>query len=171
MSEAKRGAQRILGCYRITDAHDPAVYMTAVVAVLAMYPVDVIRAACEPATGIPSKIKWLPAIAEVKAECEAIYSAGRYAKEWESGAQKLAEDRMAIPDYRPKSLGVPQYTYGEYMEMTGWKGRPVGRFEIKADFAKEGESKTFVEPSTFIAEELKATDALLDALKRESEAA
>lgn len=168
MSEAKKGAQRILGCYRVSDAHDPEIYISAVVAVLAMYPVEVIRNVTIPETGIPSKIKWLPTIAEIKEACEGHYRAKRYAKEWDAGARKQAEERLEIPDYRPKPMhAVRQYIYGEYMEMTGWKGRPIGRFEIKSEFAKEGESRDFAEPRPLSASELQVTDALLKVLSEE----
>lgn len=37
---------------------------------LADYPVDVIHAVCDPRSGIASRLKWLPTIAEVKEACE-----------------------------------------------------------------------------------------------------
>ena len=69
-TEAKKGAARLLGCYRTGDANDPQTYIAAVVTVLQQYPIQIIRAVTEPATGIASKLKWLPSIAEIKEACE-----------------------------------------------------------------------------------------------------
>jgi hypothetical protein len=60
----------LLGCYRKGEAADPEIYVPAVIAVLNDYPDAVIRAVCDPRKGMPSRLKWLPTIAEVKAACE-----------------------------------------------------------------------------------------------------
>ncbi len=70
LSEAKKGASRLLGCYRTGDANDPEVYISGVVAVLSRYTIEIIRAVTEPATGLPSKSNWLPTIAEIRKECD-----------------------------------------------------------------------------------------------------
>lgn len=44
--------------------------MRAFVSVLARYPDSVVIAVTEPATGIPSKLKWPPSIAEVVKACD-----------------------------------------------------------------------------------------------------
>ena len=67
---ALKRAQTMMGCYRLGDVGDPQVYAAAVVAVLVRYPTDVIMSVTEPATGIPSKVKWLPTIAEIVEACE-----------------------------------------------------------------------------------------------------
>ena len=64
-------AQLMLSCYRRDDAHDPAIYLRAVVSVLMKHPSEVVMAVTEPASGIPSKVKWLPSVAEVVDACEA----------------------------------------------------------------------------------------------------
>lgn len=46
-------------------------YVAGVVAVLSRYPVDVIEAVTDPATGLPSILQWLPSLAEVRASCDA----------------------------------------------------------------------------------------------------
>ena len=66
-------ANLMIGCYRKTDATDPETYFAAVVAVLARWPREVITVVTEPATGIPSKINWLPSIAEITKACEDAY--------------------------------------------------------------------------------------------------
>ncbi len=60
----------LLGSYRAGDANDPETYVRAVTAVLSMYPVDVIRKVADPAKGLPSRLQYLPRIAEVKSACE-----------------------------------------------------------------------------------------------------
>jgi hypothetical protein len=62
-------AMILMGCYRKTDANDPEVYVAAVVAVLTRYLPEVAIAVTEPATGLPSKAKWLPSIAELVEAC------------------------------------------------------------------------------------------------------
>jgi hypothetical protein len=64
-------ASLVIGCYRKGDVGDPEIYQRAVVAVLARYPESVVIAVTEPATGIPSKLKWLPTIAEIVEACDA----------------------------------------------------------------------------------------------------
>src|SRR5882672_12913102 len=60
----------LVGCFRKADAGDPEIYTAAVVAVLSRYPVEVAAAVTEPATGLPSRLKWLPSIAEITEACE-----------------------------------------------------------------------------------------------------
>lgn len=60
----------MFGCYRKGDANDPEVYTMAVAATLAEYTAEVIDYVCDPRTGLPAKLKWLPTVAEVREECE-----------------------------------------------------------------------------------------------------
>lgn len=71
-TEAKKGASRLLGCYRTGDANDPEVYIAGVVAVLSRYSIEIIREVTEPATGLPSKLNWLPTLAEIHKECDVL---------------------------------------------------------------------------------------------------
>jgi hypothetical protein len=68
---ATERARLLVGCYRKDDAGDPEVFARAVVAVLMRYPAEVVVQVTEPATGLPSKLKWLPAIAEIVEACDA----------------------------------------------------------------------------------------------------
>ena len=63
----------MVGCFRRSDANDPEVYAAAVVAALVRWPVDVITSVTEPATGLPSKLNWLPSIAEITQACADAY--------------------------------------------------------------------------------------------------
>lgn len=46
-------------------------YGSALAALLASYPEDVVRAVTDPVRGLPSTSQWLPTIAEVRSACEA----------------------------------------------------------------------------------------------------
>ena len=102
--EAKQGAARLLGCYRTGDANDPEAYISAVVSVLARYPVQIIREVTEPATGLPARLKWLPAIAEIREECEILAQRDRRRIERDRQIREQIEARetLKIADMRPK---------------------------------------------------------------------
>lgn len=105
LSEAKKGAARLLGCYRTGDANDPEVYIAGVVAVLSRYTVEIIREVTEPATGLPSKSNWLPTIAEIRKECDLleerekrkIYLARQLERQFAD--REKAVDRSVRPSY------------------------------------------------------------------------
>jgi len=44
--------------------------MAAVVAVLCDYAQEIVQYVTDPRTGLPSRVKWLPAVAEVREACE-----------------------------------------------------------------------------------------------------
>lgn len=70
----------LCGCYRKGDASDPGTFVVAVATVLLGYPPDIVVSVTDPGTGLPSKLQWLPSVAEVKAECERLMAL-RYAPE------------------------------------------------------------------------------------------
>lgn len=83
-------AGMMFGCYRKQDANDPEIYVAAVTAILSEYPDSVIETVTDPRTGLPSKIKWLPTVAEVKTECESHMYAVRYQEAWN---KRLADQK------------------------------------------------------------------------------
>lgn len=95
-------AKLLLGCFRTGDATDPEVYTRAVVVVLADYPDDVIERVIDPRSGIPSRMNWLPTIAEIKSACEDIEGPRRRLREWDERAvlQIEARKQLAITDGR-----------------------------------------------------------------------
>ena len=97
-----RYAKLLLGCYRTGDATDPEVYAGAVIAVLADYPDDVIERVVDPRNGIPSRMNWLPTVAEIKSACEDLYGHRRRNDEWNAGAAKqiAARTQLRITDGR-----------------------------------------------------------------------
>jgi hypothetical protein len=104
LSEAKKGAIRLLGCYRTGDANDPETYISAVVSVLSRYAVHIIRDVTEPATGLPGRLKWLPTVAEIREECEILAQRDqrKFERERQIMAQLEAREALQITDGRPK---------------------------------------------------------------------
>lgn len=68
--QAAKAAQLLLGCYRKGDAADPDTYAAAIAATLAQFPEQVVRRVTNPVTGIPAKLAFLPAVAEVRQACQ-----------------------------------------------------------------------------------------------------
>ena len=67
---AARQAAKLFGCYRASDANDPETFLAAATAMLSNYPEAIAAKVCDPARGLPSTAKWLPAIAEIREACE-----------------------------------------------------------------------------------------------------
>lgn len=59
-------------CYRKSDANEPQGFAAAAATALSDYPTDIIEFITDPRTGLPSKIKWLPSIAEIHEACREI---------------------------------------------------------------------------------------------------
>lgn len=90
---AARRARILIGAYRRTDIDDPEVYFTSVVAVLSHFPEQIAVAATDPATGLPSKSKWPPSLAELRTECENLYARHRRAAEQEERVKRQLRER------------------------------------------------------------------------------
>jgi len=130
----------LIGCYRKADFADPEIAARAFVSVLARYPEDVVIKVTEPATGIPSKLKWPPSIAEVVEACN------------EAMAPLLREFDRKMVDYRhhkmlPPPTPGPKMTVAE-MEaklgrpLSGWVKRiPTDAAEVAARMAREAEHR------------------------------
>lgn len=58
-------------CFRKDDAHDPAVYAAAAIAVFSEYDLGVVDYITDPRTGLPSRLNWLPTIKEIRDACDA----------------------------------------------------------------------------------------------------
>ena len=59
----------LFSCYRKDEAHDPETYCSAVAATLSEFPRQVVEYVTDPRTGLPSRSKFLPNVAEVRAAC------------------------------------------------------------------------------------------------------
>jgi hypothetical protein len=83
----------LIGCFRTGEAADPEVYVTAISAVLAQYPEQVVRDVTDPIIGLPSRSKWLPTVSEVREACEALVQRERDA---EARQRQYAETQRLI---------------------------------------------------------------------------
>jgi hypothetical protein len=91
---AKHAAARVeqlISCYPSHTPNDPQKYLTAVVAVLAEYPPEVVNVVCDPRTGIATRCKFLPTIAELTEALEREMEPHR--KAW----RDRYEQRTALP--------------------------------------------------------------------------
>jgi hypothetical protein len=86
--EALQAAQHLLGCFRHGDANDPIVYGTAIASIMASYPRDVVQFVCDPRTGLPGLMEWMPSVAAVKAACDARASELSKAKRYQHWGER-----------------------------------------------------------------------------------
>ena len=70
-SEAIGLVRGLMALYRKADFEDPDIFSTALCALFAEYPASIGRQAIDPVRGLPSKLKFPPAIAEVKEALDA----------------------------------------------------------------------------------------------------
>lgn len=81
---AAQRAKLLLSCYRTGDANDPDTYVAAVAATLSRFPMEVITEVTHPASGLPTKLKWLPSVQEVYEACMSA---------WEPIKQRIAREK------------------------------------------------------------------------------
>jgi len=63
-------ATLLFGYYPRNEANDPEIFIAGATAMLASYPEIVVERVCDPIRGLPSKNKFLPALAEIRTACE-----------------------------------------------------------------------------------------------------
>jgi hypothetical protein len=91
---AAEKARQLFGCYRKGDANDPEVYVGAITLLLSTYPEDIINSVTHPVHGLPSRLKWMPSVAEVREACEEIMGPRRERAAYAAGVvQQLRERR------------------------------------------------------------------------------
>jgi hypothetical protein len=69
--ECLQAAQRLLDCFRTGDANNPETFGTAIAAVFSHYSREVVEFVCDPSTGLPGRLEWMPSVAAVKSACDA----------------------------------------------------------------------------------------------------
>lgn len=103
---ASKRAEVLFGCYRRGDANDPAHYVAAITAVLAMYEPDLIREVTDPRTGIQTTEKFMtfmPNAGELKRYCEGVARHRQRMKELAAlprpvpAARRLANPHIKVP--------------------------------------------------------------------------
>lgn len=137
-AQVARYAKLLLGCFRTGDATDPEVYAGAVIIVLADYPDDVIERVVDPRHGLPSRMNWLPTIAEIKSACEDLYGHRRRIAEWEDHAKLQIEARkqILISDGR-----APEQKKARIAELAQEAIRQLGHPLRKGYYREEGDGK------------------------------
>ncbi len=68
--EATDYAKQLLGFYPAREVNDAQAYAMGISAMFSAYPAKYVRAVCNPVTGLPSRLKWLPTLAETKEALE-----------------------------------------------------------------------------------------------------
>ena len=96
--KAAKATERLLGFYPQSPASDPRTFMAGVATVLAAYPSEVVEAALSPLSGIPSKFKFMPSIAELKEDLEGLMP------RWVPGQAQVidAPYRVVGPEEKPR---------------------------------------------------------------------
>lgn len=120
--EAAKCGKVLLGCYRTGDANDPEIYVRSVAAVLSEYPVEVMKAVCDPRFGLPAKSKWLPTIFEIKDACEAAMA-----------PYDRRQREAAAEEERRLMLSAPPVDRPTYEEMKAKHGENWGIRDPKGD--------------------------------------
>jgi hypothetical protein len=123
----------MFACYRRDDANEPEVYLAAVVSVLTRYPQTVVVTVTEPFSGLPSKQKFLPSIAEIKEACEAemadIYRMQKRRDDMRAQSDRRREDEKLKRKRTPEEIEAEwqrmERVWGAPLRKPGEHGRPL----------------------------------------------
>jgi hypothetical protein len=108
-----RRTEIMLSCYRKDEAHNPEIYNSAVSAILADgYPQDIVDYVTDPRTGLPSRNKFLPTVAEVREACEMLMEPRR---QHEDKLKRRAEQLDARDEWLKPPTG-PRKTAAEILK-------------------------------------------------------
>jgi hypothetical protein len=75
----------------------------------------------DPRTGLASKLKWLPTVAEIREACEDHYGPKRRLMEWDAKAKLQIAERD-----KPKLLSGPRPTYEDLVKQCHEVGLMIG---------------------------------------------
>lgn len=123
-------ASRVLfACYRRDEAADPELYCAAVAATFAGFSKQVVDHVSDPRTGIASELKFLPAVAEVRASCVA------------TASRMVLLAKPSVELRRSPQPLIKREPGTGYFEMFEKHGRPTGFFEQPGDKWNKGKSE------------------------------
>jgi hypothetical protein len=95
---------------------DPDLYIASMAAVLSRFPERVVRAVCDPGTGLQTRQKWLPRQSEVREACEAALAEEAYRdrrtmlsrhgalRHGPSGLEPLADEQLTPQEARDRAV-------------------------------------------------------------------
>lgn len=99
-AEAATYAGQLVNYYPAREVNDARTYIAAMTAIMAAFPRDFVKRVCDPVTGLPSRLKFLPALAEVREALDAeanrrkrIEANARYVLEQAAKRQAEAEEK------------------------------------------------------------------------------
>lgn len=105
--------------------------MAGATAVFAEYSPDIVAIVIDPVRGLPRKCKFLPSLAEIRAECEDYCRPIRERAEWDRRAKAQLDERDLIESQYEQST-AKRYTYREFIDGAAegkWPSVPKGYFE------------------------------------------
>ena len=107
-NDAAAAVGQLLGLYPGREITDAKTYTQGLTALLAAYPRDFVKRVCNPVTGLPSRLKFLPTLAEVREALDAerlrrdrISASARYIVAQAQRHRKEAEEEAAFQANRP----------------------------------------------------------------------
>jgi hypothetical protein len=133
---AARLATMMFSCYRASEASDPDMFIRSAAAILANYPQDISSAVANPAAGLPSRSKWLPSVAEVRAECDRLM-APRYEEEARRARRRHTESVLASPPLRRIDKGRFDELSAAMEAKEDFNGNPKPFIRSPEELAKE----------------------------------
>jgi hypothetical protein len=103
IAQAMKMATVLFSCWRRDGVDNPELYLKSAAGILADYPASCGEAVCNPTKGLPSRLQWLPSLAELKAALEQEDAPRRRALEREA---RYAETRklLAAPEPEPDDV-------------------------------------------------------------------
>lgn len=107
-SEAATAVGQLLGLYPGREITDARTYAQGLTAMLAAYPRDFVKRVCNPVTGLPSRLKFLPTLADLREALDAerlrrdrIAASARWVVAQAERQRKEAEEAAAFEAGRP----------------------------------------------------------------------
>lgn len=124
-----------MGSFRKDNSSDPEIFARSLIAVLSDYDDDVIEAAIDPRSGLPSKQSFMPTIHELKSALEAIEGPRRKQRQREKQIADQIEERKQIADQRE----VVKSTYQDLQAKCHEVGLMIG---VKGGASPEADEQT-----------------------------
>ena len=103
--DALEAATRLFGFYRASEASDPKTFIAGAAAILARYPVEIVRQVCNPVVGLPSESKWLPSLNEIREACEKLMQPVRD----QERRDRVREETLAGRRTGKAPVGLPEH--------------------------------------------------------------